>query len=111
DGKADEGYIIGYSASNKAYKVYNVPNKMVEETMNLRFLKEKPNVQGLGHEWLKGHEQRATSDAKSLGLGIENAAEELLKRASAKTVPLGSIPVPTGSIPVHTGDTMVSTDD
>ncbi|GKD37074.1 putative ribonuclease H-like domain-containing protein, partial [Tanacetum coccineum] len=51
DGKADEGYIVGYSASNRAYKVYNVPNKRVEETMNLRYLEEKPNVQGLGHEW------------------------------------------------------------
>ncbi|GJU50449.1 putative ribonuclease H-like domain-containing protein [Tanacetum coccineum] len=51
DGKADEGYIVGYSVSNKAYRVYNVPNKRVEETMNLRYLEEKPNVQGLGHEW------------------------------------------------------------
>nr|GEV80342.1 putative ribonuclease H-like domain-containing protein [Tanacetum cinerariifolium] len=51
DGNADEGYIFGYSASNKAYRVYNVPNKRVEETMNLRFLEDKPNVQGLGHEW------------------------------------------------------------
>nr|GEW57280.1 putative ribonuclease H-like domain-containing protein [Tanacetum cinerariifolium] len=51
DGKADEGYIVGYSTSNKAYRVYNMPNKRVEESMNLRFLKEKPTVQGLGHEW------------------------------------------------------------
>nr|GEW64691.1 putative ribonuclease H-like domain-containing protein [Tanacetum cinerariifolium] len=51
DGKVDEGYIAGYSASNKAYRVYNVPNKRVEESMNLWFLEEKPNVQGLGHEW------------------------------------------------------------
>nr|GEW19057.1 putative ribonuclease H-like domain-containing protein [Tanacetum cinerariifolium] len=51
DGKADEGYIVGYSESNKAYKVYNVPNKRVEESMNLWFLEEKPNVHGLGHEW------------------------------------------------------------
>ncbi|GJR63882.1 putative ribonuclease H-like domain-containing protein [Tanacetum coccineum] len=51
DDKADEGYIVGYSTSNKAYMVYNVPNKRVEETMNLRYLEEKPNVQGLGHEW------------------------------------------------------------
>ncbi|GJS46247.1 putative ribonuclease H-like domain-containing protein [Tanacetum coccineum] len=51
DGKADEGYIVGYFASNKAYRVYNVPNKRVKETMNLRYLVEKPNVQGLGHEW------------------------------------------------------------
>nr|GEV67526.1 hypothetical protein [Tanacetum cinerariifolium] len=33
------------------FKVYNVPNKRVEESMNLRFLEEKPNVHGLGHEW------------------------------------------------------------
>nr|GEY03747.1 hypothetical protein [Tanacetum cinerariifolium] len=51
DGKADDGYIVGYSVSNKAYRVYNMPNKRVEESINLRFLKEKPNVQGLGHEW------------------------------------------------------------
>nr|GEU29116.1 hypothetical protein [Tanacetum cinerariifolium] len=31
--------------------VYNVPNKRVEESINLRFLEKKPNVQGLGHEW------------------------------------------------------------
>ncbi|GJR18793.1 putative ribonuclease H-like domain-containing protein [Tanacetum coccineum] len=48
---SDKGYIVGYSASNKAYRVYNVPTKRVEETMNLRYLEEKPNVQGLGHEW------------------------------------------------------------
>ncbi|GKC77046.1 putative ribonuclease H-like domain-containing protein, partial [Tanacetum coccineum] len=51
NGKANEGYIVGYSASNRAYRVYNMPNKRVEETMNLRYLEEKPNVQGLGHEW------------------------------------------------------------
>nr|GEV94242.1 hypothetical protein [Tanacetum cinerariifolium] len=51
DGKADEGYIVGYYISHKAYRVYNVPNKRVEETMNLRYLEEKPNVHGLGHEW------------------------------------------------------------
>nr|GFA72729.1 hypothetical protein [Tanacetum cinerariifolium] len=60
---------------------------------------------------LKGQEQRATFDAESLGLGFANDVEELQKRASAKIVPPGGIPVPTGSIPVPSGDTMVSTDD
>ncbi|GJV76893.1 putative ribonuclease H-like domain-containing protein [Tanacetum coccineum] len=32
DGKADEGYLVGYSASNRAYR-------------------EKANIQGIGHEW------------------------------------------------------------
>ncbi|GKA47915.1 putative ribonuclease H-like domain-containing protein [Tanacetum coccineum] len=31
-----EGYIVRYSANNKAYRVYNVLSKRVEETMNLR---------------------------------------------------------------------------
>nr|GFB08249.1 ribonuclease H-like domain-containing protein [Tanacetum cinerariifolium] len=177
-----------------------VPNKRVEESMNLRFLEEKPNVQGLGQEWyfdldyltdtlgykhvqanqstgtqgattnpagtqdadldsdcdeqviivpsypshniqgtvpkdtssdeaddslfnstnnffqkelarLKGQEQKATSNAESLGLGFSNDAEALQKNASVKTVPPGSLPVPTGYIPVPAGATMVSTND
>nr|GFC54093.1 putative ribonuclease H-like domain-containing protein [Tanacetum cinerariifolium] len=35
----------------KAYMVYNLTSKRVEETMNLRFMEDKPNVQGIGHEW------------------------------------------------------------
>ncbi|GJR88351.1 putative ribonuclease H-like domain-containing protein [Tanacetum coccineum] len=51
EGKADEGYLVGYASNSKAYRVYNLPNKRVEETLNLRFLEDKPNVQGIGHEW------------------------------------------------------------
>nr|GFC35787.1 retrovirus-related Pol polyprotein from transposon TNT 1-94 [Tanacetum cinerariifolium] len=50
-GKADEGYLVGYASNCKAYRVYNLTNKRVEETMNLRFIEDKPNVQGIGHEW------------------------------------------------------------
>ncbi|GJZ79047.1 putative ribonuclease H-like domain-containing protein, partial [Tanacetum coccineum] len=49
EGKADEGYLVGYAPNSKAYRVYNLTNKRVEETMNLRFLEDKPNVQGIGH--------------------------------------------------------------
>ncbi|GJR07086.1 putative ribonuclease H-like domain-containing protein [Tanacetum coccineum] len=51
EGKADEGYLVGYAPNSKAYRVYNLTNKRVEETLNLRFLEDKPNVQGIGHEW------------------------------------------------------------
>ncbi|GKD32725.1 hypothetical protein Tco_1248234, partial [Tanacetum coccineum] len=60
---------------------------------------------------LKDQEQRATSDAEKLGLRFAKDVEELQKRASAKIVPPGSIPVPTGRIPVPSGDTMVSPSD
>ncbi|GJV75814.1 putative ribonuclease H-like domain-containing protein [Tanacetum coccineum] len=46
-GKADEGYLVGYASNSKAYRVYNLPNKRVEETLNLRFLEDKPNVREL----------------------------------------------------------------
>ncbi|GJX26904.1 putative ribonuclease H-like domain-containing protein [Tanacetum coccineum] len=51
EGKADEGFLVGYSAHSKAYRVYNLSNKKIEETLNLRYMEDKPNVQGLGHEW------------------------------------------------------------
>ncbi|GJV60809.1 putative ribonuclease H-like domain-containing protein [Tanacetum coccineum] len=51
EGKADEGFIVGYDAHSKAYRVYNLSSKKIEETLNLRYLEDKPHVQGLGHEW------------------------------------------------------------
>ncbi|GKB15203.1 putative ribonuclease H-like domain-containing protein [Tanacetum coccineum] len=51
EGKADEGFLVGYSTHSKAYRVYNLSNKKIEETLNLRYMEDKPNVQGLGHEW------------------------------------------------------------
>ncbi|GJT30716.1 putative ribonuclease H-like domain-containing protein [Tanacetum coccineum] len=51
EGKADEGFIVGYAAHSKAYRVYNLSSKKIEETLNLRYLEDKHNVQGLGQEW------------------------------------------------------------
>nr|GEW73985.1 ribonuclease H-like domain-containing protein [Tanacetum cinerariifolium] len=51
EGKANEGFLVGYTAHSKAYRVYNFSSKKVEETLNLRYLEDKPNVQGLGQEW------------------------------------------------------------
>ncbi|GJY74244.1 putative ribonuclease H-like domain-containing protein [Tanacetum coccineum] len=138
DGKADEGYLVGYSASNRAYMVSRMmiqiltvhvqvilvpiyPSKTIHRKL---MLKDTSDAHSNGvlvdtaeyifqqeHARLKGKEQRATSNAEILGLGFAKDAEELQKRASAKTVPPGSIPVPTGNIPVPSGDTMVSPSD
>nr|GEZ21091.1 putative ribonuclease H-like domain-containing protein [Tanacetum cinerariifolium] len=51
EGKANDGFLVGYVAHSKAYRVYNLSSKKVEETLNLRYLEDKPNVQGLGQEW------------------------------------------------------------
>nr|GEX12648.1 retrotransposon protein, putative, unclassified [Tanacetum cinerariifolium] len=49
--KANDGFLVRYAAHSKAYRVYNLSSKKGEETLNLRYLEDKPNVQGLGQEW------------------------------------------------------------
>nr|GEZ06433.1 ribonuclease H-like domain-containing protein [Tanacetum cinerariifolium] len=46
DGKADKGFLVGYSINNKAFRVYNNRTKMVEENLHVNFLEDKPNVTG-----------------------------------------------------------------
>ncbi|GJX33029.1 ribonuclease H-like domain-containing protein [Tanacetum coccineum] len=52
DGKADEGYFVGYSVVSKAMRVFNKRTRIVEETLNIRFLENTPNVKGNGPDWL-----------------------------------------------------------
>nr|GEV59506.1 putative ribonuclease H-like domain-containing protein [Tanacetum cinerariifolium] len=121
DGKADEGYIVGYSASNKAYMGLGH-----EWYFNLDYLTDT-----LGYTHDKSNQSAGTKEATTNPAGTEpkdtsgdevddspfNSADKIFQkelarlRASAKLVHPGGIPVPTGSIPVPSGDTMVSTDD
>ncbi|GJU38328.1 ribonuclease H-like domain-containing protein [Tanacetum coccineum] len=52
DEKADEGYFVGYSVISKAIRVFNKRTRIVEETLNIRFLENAPNVKGNGLDWL-----------------------------------------------------------
>ncbi|GJW63105.1 putative ribonuclease H-like domain-containing protein, partial [Tanacetum coccineum] len=44
DGKSDEGYLLGYSTTSKAFRVYNKRTKRVEENLHINFLEDQPNV-------------------------------------------------------------------
>ncbi|GJR47106.1 putative ribonuclease H-like domain-containing protein [Tanacetum coccineum] len=48
NGKADEGYFVGYSVVSKAMRVFNKRTEIVEETLNIRFLENASNVKGNG---------------------------------------------------------------
>ncbi|GJR64481.1 putative ribonuclease H-like domain-containing protein [Tanacetum coccineum] len=48
DGKSDEGYLLGYSTSSKAFRVYNKRTKRVEDNLHINFLEDQPNVAGTG---------------------------------------------------------------
>ncbi|GJS64554.1 putative ribonuclease H-like domain-containing protein [Tanacetum coccineum] len=52
DGKSDDGFFVGYSLTSKAFRVYNIRTRKVEENLHIRFLENKPIVTGDGPKWL-----------------------------------------------------------
>nr|GEV46563.1 retrovirus-related Pol polyprotein from transposon TNT 1-94 [Tanacetum cinerariifolium] len=52
EGKADEGFLVGYSVNCKAFRVFNSRTRKVEENLHIRFLENKSNVAGRGPKWL-----------------------------------------------------------
>ncbi|GJT62770.1 putative ribonuclease H-like domain-containing protein [Tanacetum coccineum] len=52
DGKSYEGYLLGYSTTSKAFRVYNKGTKRVEENLHIDFLEDQLNVAGTGPNWM-----------------------------------------------------------
>ncbi|GJV21874.1 putative ribonuclease H-like domain-containing protein [Tanacetum coccineum] len=50
--KSDEGFFVGYSMNSKAFRVYNIRTRKVEENLHIRFLEDKPIIAGDGPKWL-----------------------------------------------------------
>nr|GEU48680.1 hypothetical protein [Tanacetum cinerariifolium] len=51
-GKADEVFLVGYSITSKAFRVFNTKTRKVEENLHVRFLENKTNVAGTEPNWL-----------------------------------------------------------
>ncbi|GJW51193.1 putative ribonuclease H-like domain-containing protein [Tanacetum coccineum] len=52
DGKADEGFFVGYSINSKAFRVFNSRTRIVEENLHVQFSENTPNIVGSGPNWL-----------------------------------------------------------
>ncbi|GKD06257.1 ribonuclease H-like domain-containing protein [Tanacetum coccineum] len=52
NGKAGEGFLVGYSINSKDFRVFNSRTRKVEENSHVNFLENKPNVAGSRPEWL-----------------------------------------------------------
>ncbi|GJT23760.1 putative ribonuclease H-like domain-containing protein [Tanacetum coccineum] len=52
DGKADEGFFVGYSLNSNAFRVFNSKTRIVEENLHIRFSESTPNFVGSGLDWL-----------------------------------------------------------
>nr|GEV36280.1 hypothetical protein [Tanacetum cinerariifolium] len=51
-GKVDKGFLVGYSVCSKAFRVLNSRTRIVQETLHVNFMENKPNVAGSGPAWL-----------------------------------------------------------
>nr|GFB14574.1 retrovirus-related Pol polyprotein from transposon TNT 1-94 [Tanacetum cinerariifolium] len=65
-GKVDEGFLIGYSVCSKAFRVFNSRTRIIQETLHVNFLENKPNVAGTGLTWFQD-----TLDAKKAGEEVD----------------------------------------
>ncbi|GKC39350.1 putative ribonuclease H-like domain-containing protein, partial [Tanacetum coccineum] len=52
DGKADEGFFVGYSTNSKAFRVFNSRTRKVEENLHVKFSKDTYNIARSGPNWL-----------------------------------------------------------
>ncbi|GJY07477.1 ribonuclease H-like domain-containing protein [Tanacetum coccineum] len=52
DGKADEGFFVGYSTNSKAFRVFNSRTRIVEENLHVQFSENTPNITGSRPNWL-----------------------------------------------------------
>nr|GEW68192.1 uncharacterized mitochondrial protein AtMg00810-like [Tanacetum cinerariifolium] len=57
EGKVDEGFLVGYSVNSKAFRVFNSRTCIVQETLHVNLLENKPNIAGNGPTWEKIDQQ------------------------------------------------------
>nr|GEU89744.1 putative ribonuclease H-like domain-containing protein [Tanacetum cinerariifolium] len=50
--KVDEGFQVGYSMNSKAFRVFNSITRIIQETLHVNFLENKPNIADTGPTWL-----------------------------------------------------------
>ncbi|GJW20573.1 uncharacterized mitochondrial protein-like protein [Tanacetum coccineum] len=49
DGKSDEGFFVEYSLSSKAFMVYNIRTRKVQENLHIGFLENKPMIEEMSN--------------------------------------------------------------
>ncbi|GKB70525.1 putative ribonuclease H-like domain-containing protein [Tanacetum coccineum] len=52
DGKADEGFFVGYFTNSKAFKVFNCRTRIVEENLHVQFSENTSNIAGSRPNWI-----------------------------------------------------------
>nr|GEU52218.1 hypothetical protein [Tanacetum cinerariifolium] len=112
DGKSDEGFFVGYSLNSKAFRVYNIRTRKVEENLHIRFLDDNPIIADgslfdSSSKNASNDEPQPSSDARkkddegvSKESGIDNQERPENNTQDVNTIGLS---INTASINVNTG--------
>ncbi|GJV20149.1 putative ribonuclease H-like domain-containing protein [Tanacetum coccineum] len=65
NGKADEGFFVGYSLNSKAFRVFNSRTRIVEENLHIRFSENTLNVVGIKASDNAGQTEKVTKPVKN----------------------------------------------
>ncbi|GJX14682.1 putative ribonuclease H-like domain-containing protein, partial [Tanacetum coccineum] len=84
DGKSDKDYLLGYSTTSKAFRVYNKRTKRVEENLHIDILEDQPNMAGTGPNWMFDLDF-LTNSMNYIPISIENQEYILLPLQSHRT--------------------------
>nr|GEU61374.1 ribonuclease H-like domain-containing protein [Tanacetum cinerariifolium] len=86
DGNADEGFFVEYSVNSNAFKVFNSRTRIVEKTLHITFLENKPNVAGSEPTWLFDIDT-LTKSMNYKPVVAENQSNSSVGKAIMETVP------------------------
>nr|GEV29142.1 putative ribonuclease H-like domain-containing protein [Tanacetum cinerariifolium] len=75
-GKVDDGFLVGYSVNSKAFRVFNSRTRIVQETLHVNFLENKPNIAGDATFDGKEHDAEKPESAVNLSPSISALSGE-----------------------------------
>nr|GEZ40299.1 putative ribonuclease H-like domain-containing protein [Tanacetum cinerariifolium] len=82
EGKVDEGFLVGYSINSKAFRVFNSRTCIVQETLHVNFLENKPNLADAAFDG-KEHDSNAKQPESKVNVSPSSSAQ--LRKQDDKT--------------------------
>nr|GEU54962.1 hypothetical protein [Tanacetum cinerariifolium] len=87
--------IKGYSINSKAFRVFNTRTRFVEENLHISFLENKPNVTGIGPNWMfdintltmfMNYQPVFTGNQTNGNAGLKSLEDEVADDAEKKSI-------------------------
>ncbi|GKC06287.1 retrovirus-related pol polyprotein from transposon TNT 1-94 [Tanacetum coccineum] len=108
DGKSNEGFFVGYTLNSKAFKVYNLRTRRVEESLHIEFLENKPIVVGTDTNDFVGTKESNDVVQSTSGSTIM-LMRSVMKVSAMKRINTASLNVNTASPFINAASPIVNT--